>query len=294
MRISGGGEESMSMGPVRWFLLSISIGSMLARGIGWAQEEPGWRPLFNGRDLEGWYTSLGTPQGGSAPIGIHRDPAGIFSVVDLEGRPAIRITGEIVGGIVTEEEFENFHLRVEWKWGDLKWPPRDTMVRDSGILYYCVGQPDGKSGWLPSIEYGILERGTADFWTIGGSIVDVEGEPNPDPVPSEGAMVRYKRGGRKFTVPSPENRGIAADQDHEKTPGEWNVSEPHLPPSPPREREHGPHPSAIAHRRPGSSSYTRQDPDPIGVCGDLLSKDRDPPYQADSAGIPGPDVDGVL
>ena len=38
----------------------------------------------------------------------------------------IRVSGEEFGGFTTEKEYENYHLVVEFKWGEKTWPPRET------------------------------------------------------------------------------------------------------------------------------------------------------------------------
>src|SRR5262245_2315290 len=92
----------------------------LARGS--AQE---WKPLFNGKNLENWDTYLGRPDRSvtdldlpindrgnyTGSVGLNKDPKHVFTVVELDGAPAIRISGEIYGALTTKEEFENYHLR---------------------------------------------------------------------------------------------------------------------------------------------------------------------------------------
>ena len=86
-----------------------------------------FKPLFNGKDLNGWYTFLKTK-------GKSNDPDSVFSVTN----GLLKITGKEFGYIVTEKSFENFHLVVEFKWGEKKYPPREDKVRDNGICYYVV------------------------------------------------------------------------------------------------------------------------------------------------------------
>jgi SAM-dependent methyltransferase len=94
--------------------------------------------LFNGRDFAGWDSYLGPPDGSVQPVGLNRDPQGMFSVVTIDGGPAIHISGEIWGAIITQQEFETYHLRTEYKWGThVVWPP--LTLRDSGLLYHSVG-----------------------------------------------------------------------------------------------------------------------------------------------------------
>src|SRR2546422_731134 len=71
-----------------------------------------WTQLFNGKDLTGWDTWLGRPHGGKEIVGLNKDPKGIYSIVEMDGKPAIRITGEIMGALTTQKEYENYHIRL--------------------------------------------------------------------------------------------------------------------------------------------------------------------------------------
>src|SRR5436305_7701871 len=73
--------------------------------------------LFNGKDLTGWDSLLGPAEKGTPPLGKNHDVKNVFSVVELDGKPAIRVSGQVWGGLTTRDEFENYHLRVEFKWG---------------------------------------------------------------------------------------------------------------------------------------------------------------------------------
>jgi hypothetical protein len=182
-----------------------------------------WTPLFNGKDLTGWETWLGKPHKGTEVVGLNNDPQKVYTVAEVDGKPAIRISGEIFGALTTKEEFENYDLKLEFKWGEKRWPPRENSVRDSGLLYHCVGKHGAGSGfWMQSLECQIQEHDCGDFWSVAGAIVDVEGERKD----GKGSVI-YKKGGTKFTVPSKDSGGprIIKDADYEKKTGEWNTIE---------------------------------------------------------------------
>ena len=83
------------------------------------------------------------------PIGSGRDPLKVFTVAaDVDGRPAIRISGEAFGELRTKRSFENYHLKFQFKWGEKKWPPRDRAEtpRDSGLLYTSTRHPGRTDG----------------------------------------------------------------------------------------------------------------------------------------------------
>ncbi|MBI2928902.1 MAG: DUF1080 domain-containing protein [Verrucomicrobia bacterium] len=191
-----------------------------------------WKSLLNGKDRTGWDTYLGRPHGSDSPIGLNKDPRGVFTVVTHDGAPAIRISGEVWGAITSKEEFENFHIRVEYKWGQKKWPPRHEPrhYRDSGILYWCVGEHGAGSGaWMRSVECNIMEKGVGQWWAVAGSYVDIEGRrvvlekeprvPYRGEDPGEKCIV-WEPGAPRFTT----GEGITSPFDPEKAT-DWNVCE---------------------------------------------------------------------
>lgn len=211
--------------PMRLLLLTLIAAAP-------SQDE---KPLFNGKDLGGWETWLGKPHKAievpglarngdgeyAGPIGLDRDPKGVFSVVDVDGRPAVRISGEIWGALTTKDDFENYHFKVDFKWGSKKWPPREERLRDSGLLYHATG-PHGAGGsyWMRSFECQIQEKDCGDFWSIDRVLVDVEAEPRKAGDPKSELI--HKKGAPLATGTT---RRILKDADAEKPPGEWNTVE---------------------------------------------------------------------
>ncbi|MES1218722.1 MAG: DUF1080 domain-containing protein [Bacteroidota bacterium] len=115
--------------------------------------------LFNGKNLDGWYTFL-------QKSGKNNDPQKVFSVTN----GMIRIGGEEWGCITTEKEYDNYRLVVEFKWGGKTFAPRTMNARDCGILLHSKGPDGGSQGiWMRSIECQIIEGGTGDFIVVGDS-----------------------------------------------------------------------------------------------------------------------------
>jgi hypothetical protein len=118
--------------------------------------------LFNGKNLDGWYIFL-------KDRGRDNDPKKVFTVQD----GMIRISGEEYGCITTNDEFENYKITVEFKWGNLTFAPREDRARDSGLLMHSVGEDGGSEGiWMYSIECQIIEGGTGDFIVVGDGSKD--------------------------------------------------------------------------------------------------------------------------
>lgn len=122
--------------------------------------------LFNGKDLSNFYSWL---------VDHHyRDPNGVVTVVDqVDGAPAIRVSGQDWGGFVTKESYKDYRLVVELRWGLLTWGNRADKTRDSGILLHCRGR-DGNTGkdfngpWMRSVETQLIEGGIGDFILVAG------------------------------------------------------------------------------------------------------------------------------
>jgi hypothetical protein len=122
----------------------------------------GWVSLLNGRDLSGWYTML--QKSG-------KDVAQARKIVVME-QEMLHILGNEVtaepgepGYIATHQEFENVHIRVEYKWGVKRFPPRSESKRDNGILYGLVGED---KVWPRMVECQIEEGDVGDYFLVDG------------------------------------------------------------------------------------------------------------------------------
>lgn len=207
-------------------LIYLVAGASLFLAISaFAQEPTPWQLLFNGKDLSGWETYLDRPftAGDQAnklpPIGLNADPNHVFSVVAMDGQPALRVSGETFGGINTLAEFGNYHLQFEFKWGTQKWPPRLDRPRDSGLLYHSVGLHGTPMLWMESFEFQIQEGDCGDYWGVMNVLADIPARKN-----DKGSYV-YQPGVDPVTFQdkTPVGRSCLKNQDAEKPSGQWNV-----------------------------------------------------------------------
>jgi hypothetical protein len=194
-----------------------------------------WIKLFNGRDWEGLDRYLAAPQRSNEPFGLNNDPRGVFKIEQVDGRGAIHVSGELYGAITTRAEFTNVHIRVAYKWGEKKWPPRaePKHYRDAGLLYWCIGPNGAGSGaWMRSSECNIMEKGVGQWWSVAGTYCDVEGRnvvlEKAREIPYRGESsgeqcVVWTPGAKTYTVKPWE--GITSPYDFEKPHGEWNLCE---------------------------------------------------------------------
>lgn len=197
-----------------------------------------WQPLLD-EDLSQWGTYLGFPNPETEvdglkksengkylePVGYDRDEWGVFSVSTESGEPILRVSGEIYGGIFTREDYGNYHLRLQVKWGEKKWPPRENLPLDTGILYHGTGEHgvDYWRAWPLSQEFQIVESGveglTGDWWKIADSQIHIRCASPGDEAPH-----RY---GPKAPLQSFGGEGepitCRAGHNNEKPSGEWNT-----------------------------------------------------------------------
>ncbi|MBM4075491.1 MAG: DUF1080 domain-containing protein [Planctomycetes bacterium] len=149
--------------------------------------------LFNGKNLDGFYTWTRGTQ--------YADSKKNFTVQD----GMIRILGDGFGGLITNREYRDYHLILEFKWGGKTWGDRVDRARDSGLLLHCWG-PDGGYGdtWMASIEAQIIEGGVGDILVLQG-MDQKTGKIYPTSLVAEitkdrdGEMV-WKKGGERKTV----------------------------------------------------------------------------------------------
>lgn len=93
--------------------------------------------LFNGVNLDGFDTYLGSGRPKGKPLAKNHDPKNVFTVHD----GMIHVTGEMFGGLVTQDEFEDYRLTIEYRWGEQTWPPREENARTSGVFLHGAGPP---------------------------------------------------------------------------------------------------------------------------------------------------------
>jgi 3-keto-disaccharide hydrolase len=201
----------------------------------------GWTSLWNGKNLDGWTTWMQKPSPESQvaglkrdadgkylePIGSGRDPLGVFTVVnDVDGKPAIRISGEVFGELRTKASYKDYHLRLQFKWGTTKWPPRNRpeTPRDSGLLYHVHAAPgaEGRT-WARSVELQIQEHDVGDLYAVG-SVIAVRAKPR---VGTQPTLYDYDPAGEwTFFSQIQGSSGRCVKQpDNEKPTGEWNTVE---------------------------------------------------------------------
>jgi hypothetical protein len=163
--------------------------------------------LFDGKDLSQFDTFLPS-------TGLNADPNHVFTVEN----GVVHVSGAEMGYFITKQEYKNYYLRAEFKWGEGTFAPRAGQARDSGILYNIQGP---NKVWPRSVEFQINEGCTGDFWmTDGAALTGKDGVRVTGPAGRAMKIDRFNKGPWKNVVGyrDPVN-------ELEKPHGEWNVVE---------------------------------------------------------------------
>jgi hypothetical protein len=182
-----------------------------ATGVSHAEDDEGWTSLFNGQDLDGWYTWLPSTGKNNDPNGVFKAENGMLHILDVP------VTGrkQEFGYIATSETYKNYHLRFEYKWGTKRFKPRDASKRDSGLLYHVVG-PDRV--WPRSVELQIQEGDTGDFWLLDGTTTTTT------VVSAKAGTPKYREDGEPFTTEPGSFVRLAKSHANDKKT-DWNYVE---------------------------------------------------------------------
>lgn len=178
------------------------------------KEQP-WQTLFNGADLSDWDTYIGTPLKGFDSLALNATTEKVFSVVQQDGMNLMRISGEVNGSLATREVYENYHLRLVYKWGDSVY-----TSRNSGLLYHGFGEFGAALGtWMVNIECQLMNGNLGDTYLMNNTACETSAVKND----STGFFV--------FTPGAPlasfgehaNGKSIKKMVNAEKEIGEWNT-----------------------------------------------------------------------
>jgi len=144
-----------------------------------AQKADGWQLLFDGQSTKGWHRYGGKPVGSAWKIA----DGTIYLDTTIKENWQVKDGGDIV----SDEEFENFHLKLEWK-----------IAKDgnSGIMFY-VHEDTAKYKWP---------------WETGPEMQVLDNNGHPD------SKIIKHRAGDLYDL-------ISCSKETVKPAGEWNLAE---------------------------------------------------------------------
>jgi hypothetical protein len=123
-------KESSKEDPATANSTDPSVSGQGLNTLSEAEREAGWQLLFDGQSTKGWHTYLGDKVEG------WQVESGILSTPGKQGN------------LVTNKEFDNFEISVEWKIQE---------QGNSGIFYYVVEKPAYKHMHETGPEFQIID-----------------------------------------------------------------------------------------------------------------------------------------
>ena len=168
------------------FFMSITLFSCVNEKEEWTnlldENLSQWDNYLSYRHIDGYNGDQPKDELGNfiPPIGENKDQYGVFTIVEENNEQILRVSGEIYGCVSTKKEYENYHFRLKVKWGDKIYPPREKLLKDSGILYHSIG-PNGAEywrSWMLSQEFQIMQGHIGDFWSQANSAIDIRAYPS--------------------------------------------------------------------------------------------------------------------
>lgn len=176
-------------------------------------------------------------------VSLSDDPKKIWAIGE---NGVMRVSGEGMGYLRTKQAYRDYHLVIDYQWGERTLSTRADRARDCGLLLHAFG-PDGAYGntWLSCIEGQLIEGGSGDILVLAakgedGTIAatkvtaevrhDRDGEPvwskgaGKETFPAEGkTMARINW--RDRDPDWADVKGYRGAKDLENPLGEWNRME---------------------------------------------------------------------
>lgn len=180
------------------------------------QKQETWQQLFNGQNLENWDMFLGSSLGADwDSLAQAATNEKVFTLVEENGEKIIRISGEINGSLATRESYENYHLQLVFKWGEIVY-----SRRNSGLLYHSFGPFGAAFGtWMTNIECQLMHDNLGDTYLMNNTTCETAAVQN-----AENSQFFFSPGAELIQFGDhASGRMIRKSSDAEKPLGEWNT-----------------------------------------------------------------------
>lgn len=119
-------------------LISLSTSAQELNTLTAKEKKAGWKLLFNGTNTEGWHTYL--QKDASAAWKVQDGALALDQEAKKNGAPG--------GDLVTNDEYENYELTLEWKISE---------GGNSGIIFGVHEDPQFKATYLTGPEMQVLD-----------------------------------------------------------------------------------------------------------------------------------------
>ena len=165
------------LGVVALMVLLSSSARLLAKPAA----DEGWKSLFNGKNLDGWYTYFYLTPVSATSTGKNKDPEGIFKaehgMIHVFGI-AETAQKKQYGYLATTEEYSDVHIHVEYKWGKKRFDgffdSTAQELRNSGVILLMTGPDDDPR----AVECQLEESNTGDMELWGTTAISKVRNPD--------------------------------------------------------------------------------------------------------------------
>jgi hypothetical protein len=173
------------------------------------------KQIFNGKNLKNWDIFLGSPITGFEDLAKKATPASTYSITETDGQKVIHVSGSIFASLATKADYSNYHLRLEYKWGE-----KVYGKRNSGLLYHSFGPFGVAFGtWMATIEHQLMHESLGDTYLMANTYCETKVIKSDD-----GKNFTYSPSGQPTSFSENDNgRSVKKLKDAEKPIGEWNT-----------------------------------------------------------------------
>lgn len=183
----------------------------------------GWISLFNGKDLGGWKTFLEMRSKKDTGL-TDQNLEKIFQVVNgsihmYKDSPAEATVPE--GFLMTEKEYGNYRLKLEYRWGMKKFAQRAGRKRNSGLLFHAQ---DTVGFWPTSVECQVMEGDVGDIYTQNHAWCSTTIDTVVFDPATKREIARYSPSGRTYEHGGAGSRRLMHETRLDNSDG-WNTIE---------------------------------------------------------------------
>ena len=183
-----------------------------------------WDTYLSFKHQSGYDGSAPVDESGNEiePVGLNKPGYNVFTTMSENDEVIIKVSGEYYGCLASKKEYENYHLQLQYKWGDKKWIPRLDRLKDSGILYHSIGSfgVEHWRSWMMSQEFQIMEAHTGDFWSQATSAIDIRAYASESGL---NPMAHESQDFLSFGEKGEAGKYCLRSNNYEKGPDEWNT-----------------------------------------------------------------------
>ncbi len=176
------------------------------------------------------------------PRSVTMDPKEVWSIQD----GLLHVSGKGWGYLRTNQRYRDYHLVLEFKWGEHTYASRADRARDCGLLVHGYGEDGAYADtWMNSIEAQLIEGGSGDILVLAYRGKDGLKAPTSltcEVTPDRDGEPVWTPGGKTLTFPEAEKqnqrinwrdrdpdwtdvKGYRGAKDIENPVGDWNRME---------------------------------------------------------------------